>query len=52
MPELLSETNLVDLIFVGVTGFIAWHGLTFFFSYLYHDKTPAWARHYARKIIA
>ncbi|MCH8843186.1 MAG: hypothetical protein IID61_09435 [SAR324 cluster bacterium] len=29
MPELLSDTNLVDLIFVGVTGFIAWHGLTF-----------------------
>ncbi|MCH8843185.1 MAG: hypothetical protein IID61_09430 [SAR324 cluster bacterium] len=23
----------------------------FFFTYLYHDKMPAWARHYARKII-
>lgn len=23
----------------------------FFFTYLFHDEIPAWARHYARKII-
>ena len=29
MGEELSESILIDLVFVAVTGFIAWHGLTF-----------------------
>ena len=29
MNNLLSEVSLVDIIFVAVTGFVAWHGLTF-----------------------
>ena len=29
MDEMLTETTLIDLVFVAVTGFIAWHGLSF-----------------------